>query len=73
MMMFQKIALELNWMLTCWIRFNLCTQFVFRSSPTECWLLFGSDLETNCLTLLVVMKEVFKKSNFKNNQMAKKS
>ena len=42
---------------------NLCKQFGSRSGPTEC----PSDLDADCLSLMLLLKEFFEKVDFENN------
>ena len=50
-----------------------CNQFGTRSGPTKCQQNVRPDLDPNCLTLMVFLKDFFEKVDFeKNQQMAKK-
>ena len=52
---------------------NLLMTFANSLDPDQDRKDVGPDLDPNCLTLIVLLKEFFKKVDFEKNQMTKRS
>ena len=52
---------------------NFCKQFGPRSGPNKAQQNVRSDLDPNCLTLMVFLKEFFKKVDFEKDKQKTKS